>query len=167
MVQGSWESENVTPSNPSIPLTPPPPPPQPPRLTPSPPAHHHQTPAAGSLPHLTPSSTYWVLGNHWCSAPSAATTPAPSLVGLSHLGPYDGGISGEGFGVGGVSSYFPKRCCEKREENQDVSDWSQIDSDELPVVSKFSSLKLFCSCRKCFVALINETMTRIMYTCIT
>ena len=101
MVQGSWESENVTPSNPSIPLTPPPPPPQPPRLTPSPPAHHHQTPAAGSLPHLTPSSTYWVLGNHWCSAPSAATTPAPSLVGLSHLGPYDGGISGEGFGVEG------------------------------------------------------------------
>lgn len=44
--------------------------------------------------------------------------------------------------VGGVSSYLPKRCCEKREENQDVSDWSRIDSDELPVVSKFSSLKL-------------------------
>lgn len=30
------------------------------------------------------------LGNHWCSTPSVATTPAPSLVGSSHLGPYDG-----------------------------------------------------------------------------
>ena len=42
---------------------------------------------------------------------------------------------------GGGSSFFPKRCCEKREVNQDVSDWSHIDGDELPVVSKFSSLK--------------------------
>lgn len=53
-----------------------------------------------------------------------------------------GAFLGRGVGGGGVSSYLPKRCCEKREENQDVSDWSRIDSDELPVVSKFSSLKL-------------------------
>lgn len=35
--------------------------------------------------------------NHWCSAPTMATTPAPSLVELSHLGPYDGAFLGEFF----------------------------------------------------------------------
>lgn len=42
------------------------------------------------------------LANHWCSAPTMATTPAPSLVWPSHLGPYDGEFWG-------VSSYFPKQ----------------------------------------------------------
>lgn len=70
---------------------------------PPPPAHHHQTPAAGSLPHLTPSSTYWA-----CVITGAQHHPwpphlPPSLVGLSHLGPYDGGISRVGeWGWGGV-----------------------------------------------------------------
>lgn len=59
-----------------------PPPPYPP------PAHHRQTPAAGSLPHLTPSSPHWA----WklLAFFTLATTPAPLLVGLFHLGPHEG-----------------------------------------------------------------------------
>ncbi|GLD65497.1 cytoplasmic polyadenylation element-binding protein 2-like isoform X1 [Lates japonicus] len=73
----------------SLPLTQPPPPPHPPRPTPSPSPSSSDTsswqPAPfNSLQHLLG------LANQWCSAPTVATTPAPSLVGLSHLGPYDG-----------------------------------------------------------------------------
>lgn len=165
MVQGSWESENVTPSNPSIPLTPPPPPPQPPQLTPSPQSSSSDTsswqPAPfNSLQHLLG------LGNHWCSAPSAATTPAPSLVGLSHLGPYDGGISGEGCRGGG---------CRLTSQKGAVKSEKKIKTSVIGVGLTVTSFLLcpsshrsnFCTCRKCFVALINQTMTTIMYTCIT
>ncbi len=78
--------------------------PTPPWLTPSPSPSSSDTsswqPAPfNSLQHLLG------LANHWCSAPSMATTPAPSLVGLSHLRPYDGEI----WRGRGVSSYFPKQ----------------------------------------------------------
>lgn len=68
---------------------------------PPPPYPHHQTPAAGSLPHLTPSSTYraWLI----IGAQHQPWSP--------HLPPHwwDGPIWDVMMGnLQGVSSYFPK-----------------------------------------------------------
>lgn len=97
----------------------PPPLPHPPWSTPSPSASSSDTsswqPAPfNSLQHLLG------RGNHWCSAPTVATTPAPSLVGLSHLGPYDGEF------LGGGVLLLPKTAqgAVKREKNIKVCDWS-------------------------------------------
>lgn len=85
MLLGSWKSENgplpITEYHPRLHPThsgrPPPP-------NPSSDTSSWQPAPFNSLQHSLG------LGNHWCSAPSVATTPAPSLVGPSHLGPYDG-----------------------------------------------------------------------------
>lgn len=122
-------SQRITPP-PPLPLAPPLPPPHPLWLTPSPSPSSSDTsswqPAPfNSLQHsLGP-------GNQWFSAPSAATTPAPLLVGLSHLGPYDGAFPRGVF----LLPKTAQRCCEKREENHDVGDWVKS--------LKFSSPQMF------------------------
>lgn len=96
--------------------------------------HHHQTPAAGSLPHFTPSSTRRarvITGAHRRAWPPHLP---PSLVGPSHLGPYDEafpGVGSGGGGAGGGFSYFTLQFqgvvkSEGWGELSDVSDLSQI-----------------------------------------
>lgn len=111
MLQGSWESENETPH--LLPLRPPPPPPYPHRVTP-PPHPPSPSPSSSDTSSWQPAPFNSLqhslgLGNHWCSAPSVSTTPAPSLVELSHLGPYDGALLGGVF----LRPRTAQRCCEK------------------------------------------------------
>lgn len=121
MLLGSWKSENgplpITEYHPRLHPThsgrPPPP-------NPSSDTSSWQPAPFNSLQHSLG------LGNHWCSAPSVATTPAPSLVGPSHLGPYDG-----------VSSYVPKKVKGAAE-----SEW-KIKLTKVWVILKFSTPKMF------------------------
>ena len=125
MCQGSWESGNDTPLCPlkhhprlhhTHPGWPPPPSPSPSSSDTS----SWQPAPFNSLQHLLG------LANHWCSAPSMATTPAPLLVGQSHLGPCDGEflmcvcvcVGGGGGGGGGGYFTFQKqlKALQTREE---------------------------------------------------
>lgn len=106
-------------SSPSLNTSPACTPPHPPQLTPSPSPSSSDTsswqPAPfNSLQHLLGPS------NHWCSAPTMATTPAPSLVGLSHLGPYDREF------LGGGVLLLPQTAEVAVKREKKICDWSWI-----------------------------------------
>lgn len=105
MLQGRWESENNHP----LPLFSPPPPPHSLWLTPSPSSSSSDTSSWQPAPFNSLQHSLG-LGNHWCSAPSVANTPAPSLVELSHLEPYDEAFPRGVF----LLPQTDLRCCEEK-----------------------------------------------------